>query len=61
MLNLFEGMWKAVGGEPPVSPVGLTDEEARRLIAQAERDLKTDVEEMRARVEPTAETWNRIY
>lgn len=61
MQNLFEGMWKAVGGKPPVSAPKLTEEEARRLRAQVERDLKRDVEEMRARVEPTAETWVRIY
>ena len=46
-MNLFEGMWEAVGGSPPYSATHLTGEEARQLIAQVERDLKADVKRLR--------------
>jgi len=61
MFDLCAEMWRAVGGEPSVVVARLTDEEAQQLIAQSERDLKRDIEKMRARVEPTAESWIRLY
>ena len=61
MRSLFKGMWEAVSGSPPCSATHLTEEEARRLRAQVERDLKRDIEELLDKVEPTAETWNRRY
>ena len=39
----------------------LPEEEARRLRAQVERDLISDVKKLRDKIEPTTETWNRRY
>lgn len=39
----------------------LTEEEARRLRAQVERDLKSDVKRLRDKVRVTGETLNRRY
>ena len=61
MLNLSREMWKAVGGKPPHSVTGLTEKEARRLAAQAERDLMSDVKRLRDEVRITAESLSRRY
>jgi len=61
MFSLSRAMWKAVSGSPPHSVTGLTEERARQLRAQVERDLMDDVKRLLDEVKVTAETLNRRY